>query len=264
MDVEIKTIPVSKIETNNGQLAGLPKNPRFIRDDKYEKLKRSIDEFPEMLSLRELVVYQLESGNYIIVGGNMRFRACKELKYRDMRCKVFPKDTPIEQLKEFAIKDNISYGSYDWDALANEWNQDVLEDWGMDVDLAIGDGDLDNNEIDGGKYTAKIDTPIYEPSETPPKINELIDTAKFKELIKEINDSQLGNEEKEFLILSAHRHLVFDYSKVADYYASSSEDMQRLMENSALVIIDFEKAIEDGFVKLSESIINQYTEEHGT
>jgi len=90
------------------------------------------------------------------------------------------------------------------------------------------------------KYTGKIETPIYEPKNTKPHI-----------------------EEKMFLIDAARRHNVFNYEKIADYYAHSNPEMQKLMEMSALVIIDFEKAIELGYVKLCEDIKNQYLEDYG-
>lgn len=113
------------------------------------------------------------------------------------------------------------------------------------------------------KYTNKIEAPIYEPKNTKPHILELCDKSKTHRLIKEIDASSLSFEEKTFLIDAARRHTVFNYEKIADYYAHSSKEMQHLMERSALVIIDFEKAIEYGYVKLCEDIKNQYLQEYG-
>ena len=100
------------------------------------------------------------------------------------------------------------------------------------------------------KYTNKIQAPIYEPKNKKPHILELVDKSKTHRLIKEIEASSLSYEEKTFLLDAARRHNVFNYEKIADYYAHSSKEMQHLMERSALVIIDFEKAIEYGYVKL--------------
>lgn len=112
------------------------------------------------------------------------------------------------------------------------------------------------------KYTNKIQAPIYEPKNKKPHILELIDKSKTHRLIKEIEASSLSYEEKTFLIDAARRHNVFNYEKIADYYAHSSKEMQQLMERSALVIIDFEKAIEYGYVKLCDEIKKQYLEEY--
>ena len=116
---------------------------------------------------------------------------------------------------------------------------------------------------DDQKYSSKIEAPIYEPKNTKPHIMELCDKSKTHRLIKEIDQSSLSYEEKNFLIDAAKRHSVFNYEKIADYYAHSSIEMQKLMERSALIIIDFEKAIQYGFVKLCDEIKNQYLEDYG-
>lgn len=113
------------------------------------------------------------------------------------------------------------------------------------------------------KYTSKIKAPIYEPKNKKPHIMELCDKTKTLRLIREINNSGLSIEEKSFLLDAARRHNVFNYEKIADYYAHSSKEMQKLMEHSALVILDFEKAIELGYIKLSEEIKNQYLQQYG-
>ena len=114
---------------------------------------------------------------------------------------------------------------------------------------------------DEGQYTSKIKAPIYEPTGKKPHILELVDTAKTKQLIREIEQSNLPKEEKDFLIEAAKRHSVFHYERIAEYYAQSSKEMQELMEKSALVIIDFGKAIELGYVRLCEQIKNEYLEQ---
>ena len=125
-------IKLSLLEPNTGQLEGLPKNPRFFRDVRFQAPKRSIEESPEMLELRELLVYPLENGHYVIIGGNLRYRACRDLNYKEVPCKVIDKKTPVAKLREFAIKDNVSYGENDMDILLNEWNATELQDWGIE------------------------------------------------------------------------------------------------------------------------------------
>jgi len=113
------------------------------------------------------------------------------------------------------------------------------------------------------KYSSKIEAPIYEPKNAKPYILELVDKQKTHRLMREIDNSSLSIEEKTFLMDAARRHNVFNYEKIADYYAHSSKEMQNLMERSALVIIDFEKAIQLGYVKLCDEIRTQYLEEYG-
>lgn len=131
----ITMLPMSAIEINNGQLKGLPKNPRLIKNAKYDKLKESITNYPEMLAWRSLLVYPLDNGKYIIVGGNMRYRAMKELKHKEAPVFIIPKETPIEKIKAYTILDNNGFGEWDWDLLANEWDEVQLMDWGVDLPI---------------------------------------------------------------------------------------------------------------------------------
>lgn len=130
--MEIKQIPLRHLKCNEGQIEGLPTNPRQIDEEHLDKLKRSLQEAPEMLNLRELIVIP-HGKDYIVIGGNMRLRAAKELGLKELPCKVLPEDTPTEKLCEYTIKDNNSFGSYDWDILANEWDDLPLADWGVDM-----------------------------------------------------------------------------------------------------------------------------------
>jgi len=112
------------------------------------------------------------------------------------------------------------------------------------------------------KYSAKIEAPIYEPKGPKPHILTICNDAKTRALVREIDDSSLPEDEKAFLRLAATRHSVFNYETAANYYAHATPEMQQLMERSALVIIDFDSAIENGFVKLCEDIKTQFMEEY--
>lgn len=116
---------------------------------------------------------------------------------------------------------------------------------------------------DEQKYSSKIEAPIYTPKNKKPHLIELVDKSKTHRLMREIDSSNLPYDEKKFLIDSARRHSVFNYEKIADYYAHASPEMQKLMERSGLVIIDFDKAIQYGFVKVCDEIRKQYLEEYG-
>ena len=111
------------------------------------------------------------------------------------------------------------------------------------------------------KYSKKVSTPIYEPNRCPTNIYECYDNQKYLRMIRRIDASNLKDDEKAFLRLAASRHIVFNYEKIADYYVGASKEMQDLMERSALVIIDFDKAIELGFVQLNDKMKKLYEQE---
>jgi len=113
------------------------------------------------------------------------------------------------------------------------------------------------------KYNAKIEAPNYEPKNKQPHIVELYDKSKTHRLMREIENSNVTYDEKIFLMDAARRHNVFNYEKIADYYAHATPEMQKLMERSALVIIDFESAIENGYINICDEIRKQYLEEYG-
>lgn len=119
--MKIEKVKVSAIKSN-------PKNPRLIKDDKFFKLVKSVKEFPQMLELRPIVVNE----DMIVLGGNMRLKACIEAGYKEVTI-VKAKDLTPEQQNEFIIKDNVGFGEWDWDMLANEWNSEDLTEWGLDV-----------------------------------------------------------------------------------------------------------------------------------
>jgi site-specific DNA-methyltransferase (adenine-specific) len=138
-----------------------PNNPRLIKDDKFKKLVQSIKDFPEMLSIRPIVVNK----DMIILGGNMRFRACKEAGIKEIP--VIVTDLPEDKQREFLIKDNTSGGEWDWDMLANEWDTDELEAWGLDLPVFDikdeGEADDDNYDVpDGGIETDIVIGDIFE------------------------------------------------------------------------------------------------------
>jgi DNA methylase/ParB-like nuclease domain len=138
--MKIEKVKLSEIKPN-------PKNPRLIKDEKFKKLVKSIKDFPQMLELRPIVVDE----NNIILGGNMRFKALKEAGHTEVSI-VRANDLTNEQKDEFIVKDNVGFGEWDWDSLANEWEVDKLEEWGLDlpVDLSVQEeleAEEDNYEI---------------------------------------------------------------------------------------------------------------------
>jgi hypothetical protein len=113
---------------NINEIKPNPNNPRIIKDDKFKKLVKSIQDFPQMLELRPIVIDE----NNIVLGGNMRLKACIEAGLTDVPVKQ-AKELTEEQKKEFIVKDNVGYGEWDWSDLANNWETEELEEWGLDI-----------------------------------------------------------------------------------------------------------------------------------
>jgi hypothetical protein len=134
--MKLQNIRLDKLKPNAGQIAELPRNPRFIRDEKFAKLVKSIEDDPEMLSLRELIVYPLND-EFVIICGNMRYRAMKQIGYKEAPCKVLTIETPVEKLRAYAIKDNCNFGGWDEDDLGSMWDEIELETWGYDIPAPI-------------------------------------------------------------------------------------------------------------------------------
>lgn len=105
-----------------------PNNPRIIKDNKFKQLVKSIQDFPQMLELRPIVIDE----NNMVLGGNMRLKACIEAGLKDVPVKQ-AKDLTEEQKKEFIVKDNVGFGEWDWDDLANNWDVEELTEWGLDI-----------------------------------------------------------------------------------------------------------------------------------
>jgi len=113
-----------------------PKNPRLIKDDKFKKLVKSIQEFPDMLNKRPLIVFTDTDSKYVVLGGNMRLKALKELNYKEVPI-ILADEWTEEQKAEFLIKDNVGFGEWDWDSLANEWDTERLDEWGLDLPIIM-------------------------------------------------------------------------------------------------------------------------------
>lgn len=131
---------LSKIKNN-------PNNPRVIKDDKFQKLVKSISEFPKMMALRPIIV----TDDFVVLGGNMRLRALQELGYKEIPDDWIKKATELsdDEKRRFVITDNVGFGEHDWDMLANEWDSNELLDWGLDIpsfDDMKGFNDIDELE----------------------------------------------------------------------------------------------------------------------
>lgn len=244
--MKIEYVPIKSVKLN-------PANPRTIKDDSFKRLVKSLEECPDLFKARPLLCSK-RTGKLIVIGGNMRLRAAKELKYAEVPIIIMEGITE-DQEKEVAIKDNGAFGEWDYEALANEWSHLPLKEWGVTI---RDDWDIDSPEIgldeSEPNYSRKIEAPVYEPSGECPKIKDLLDESKTRTLREEIEATDIPKDVKAFLNKAADRHTIFHFQNIADYYAHAPATIQRLMEKSALVIIDFDKAIENGFVLFSKEM----------
>lgn len=146
--MKTELISIGKIKPNKD-------NPRIIKDDKFHKLVNSIKEFPQMLEIRPIVV----NDEMVVLGGNMRLKACKEAKLKEVPI-IIADNLTEQQQREFIIKDNISGGEWDWDVLDNEWNNEELEYWGIDIPIfnSEEDDEKTSQSIDDFNITIKCDS----------------------------------------------------------------------------------------------------------
>ena len=196
-------IDITKLEYNEGQIEGLSKNPRYLKESEHDKLKKSLTDSPEFLEYKPLMVYAMDNGNYVTICGNMRLRVANELRldghseFDTIPCVVLKSDTPIEKIKEYAIKDNVQAGNWDWDELANgEWETDDLQNWGVDCSfLNTDEDDTDIDELfeDAQNTESKvkdIKLSVHIPQELEDKVDEI------KEIIKSAVSEYEGVEIK--------------------------------------------------------------------
>jgi hypothetical protein len=230
-----------------------PNNARKHGKKNLDAIKGSIAKWGQVEALL------INENNNVIIGGNGRHHVLKEMGKKEV--KVLKLDLTEFEACALALALNRTSELAEWDTenLKQQLAQLDLGDFDLKgIGFEDGDFSLDDEEkksaSDDGTYTSKIAAPIYTPTGDKPAINDLFDSSKTSTLIKEINSLDLPKEEKTFLINAAYRHNVFNYQNIAEYYAHSSKEVQDLMEKSALVIIDYNKAIENGFIAMVNNL----------
>ena len=208
--------------------------------------------------------------NYLLITGHTRWEAAKRLKMKRIPC-IIASDLNKAKADAFRIADNkvAEYSTWDMTKLKEELSKIQLEDiefddMGFDNDFSIEKlglvdmpegSDGDDGEIETEKYSTKTNIPQYEIQGLNIKLSDCIDKQKYVELLKEIENSTVSDAQKKFLKLAATRHIRFIYKNIAEYYASTNSEMQRLMEHSALVIIDIDDAIRNGYARLTKEVM---------
>jgi hypothetical protein len=226
---------------NISEIKPYKNNPR-INDASVKGVAESIKQF----GFKQPIVIDADN---IIIAGHTRLKAAKELGLKKVPC-VIASDLSPEQIKAYRILDNKLAEKSEWDIELLNLELKELADFDFtEFDIDFNDS-LENDTE--SKYTNAINIPPYEKSETKPNLEELYDIEYVKKLIEDINKTNLSEPEKEFLICAAYRHARFNFKKIADYFAHSDVETQKLIEDSALVIVDIKKAIEKGWVDLTK------------
>lgn len=188
MAVEIKTVKLTDIKPN-------PDNPRVIKDDDFKALVKSLKELPEMTEAREIVV----NTDMVILGGNMRYRAMQQAGWDECVVKIV--DWPIEKQREFIIKDNVSRGEWDYDLLANDWDTDELEHWGLDTPEAWQDDtdsiSSDNDGNNEGELTAVAVVVAYDDIEALDRLTAIYELDRI-DLTPRVRE-ELTNQQKAYV-----------------------------------------------------------------
>ena len=229
-------------ELSVDELIPYENNPRK-NDEAVDKVALSISAF----GFKVPIVIDKDK---VIVTGHTRLKAAKKLGIKTVPC-IMADDLSEEQIKAFRLADNKVAEFSEWD---EEKLMKELESLEMDMTLYGFEFPEDSDETEDTTYSDATNVPQYEIQGETPELSDLLDDQKTNDLLEEISNSSLSFEEKEFLRKAAQRHLVFNYRKIAEYYANASEEMQALMEKSALVIIDYNDAIANGYSTLSQKV----------
>lgn len=230
------------------ELTPYEKNPRNNKEA-IDYVANSIKEF----GFKVPIVIDKDN---VIIAGHTRLQGAKKLGLKEVPC-IVADDLTEEQVKAFRLADN-KVGEYSkWDeTLLSEELENIFE---IDMsDFGFKDNEEEEKE---NPYTTKTDIPQYEITGEEPDISELVSEYKVQDLLEEIEKSKVTEEQKEFLRKAATRHYGFNYKNVAEYYAHQDKEMQELMEKSALVIIDIDNAIANGYVKLSGELDELFEED---
>lgn len=219
-------------------------------------------------------VWTAPDGSFWTIDGHGRLQALNELKAEGYEVPLLPYDL-IEAKDRKEAKEKLLIMNSRFGAITNEGLYNFA--FNDNIQINIPEMKLDypditmkvfvneyyrNNNGNNNIYTPKIKTPIYEPTGESPELSELFDTTKTDELINSINAANIPEDVKGFLILAAQRHLKFNYQNIAEYYCNATKEIQELFEKSALVIIDFDSAIENGYVELSKELMSIYEKDY--
>ena len=246
--VEIKSVPIS----------GLAYDPNNARKHSPQNLKAIATSLNKFGQRKPVVVH-----NGVIIAGNGTVEAARSLNWTEIIITEVPIDWDITTAKAFAIADNRTAELAEWDTPVLVEQLLEMEDEGFNLkEFGFDDGimeslqkDIDEaNDMQQQTYSNKMNVPQYEIVGEEPLLSELFNSSKADNLKQQILDANLPNDIKEFLLIATNRHIIFDYQKVAEFYPHQTFEIQQLMEESALVIIDADDAIRNGYANFLTTI----------
>jgi hypothetical protein len=239
-----------------------PSNARKHSERNIEAISNSLRLFGQ----RRAIVVQ--RNGMIVRAGNGTLQAARKLGWTEIAAVVVDDDNTTAA--QYAIADNRTAELAEWDtdalsSLLDQWEEDVQRQIGFDegdLEALLGEVEEEASSL-GEQYSRKIQAPIYEPKGNKPKIADLYDRIVTDKLQDKIQQQDLPDDIRQFLMAASERHTAFHFARIAEFYCHASEEVQRLMEESALVVIDFNQAIEQGYVQLTHRLQELAAREEG-
>ena len=249
----VLTLPLSQLVSNNGQIAGVPKNPRVIKDERYKALVERL-KANNLTGVLPLKVREIEGGQFVVLGGNQRLRALRELGAQDVSCIIVPQDAPAEVLREIVTLDNENDGENDWDALLSEWDADELKAWGLEV--PEDENDVDINELI--EHASGEDALKEYSQDTNYNLQRLYRSRCNDEITGKIEEGvkagQIRKEIADVLRCRATQCSIFNFDEITKYFRSkdASPLEKELLRRLYLVFVCPRELFEYGVVKINE------------
>ena len=249
--MKVEDVPLKKLKAD-------PKNARKHSEANIAAIEGSLRAFGQQKN-----IVALKDGT--VIAGNGTLVAATRLGWKSLAVVRFADE---KKARAFALADNRSAELAAWDeetlnATLDELKLEKFDLGSIGFDMSALGREEFKTEEQAPEYSQKMDTPLYTPKGEKPELKDLVAERKAAELVQKIKGSKVSEAEKTFLLKAATRHVVFDYQAIAEYYCHASREMQELMESSALVIIDFKKAVEEGYVVLSHELSSIYAASHG-
>ena len=252
-DLTIRKVKISSLTPD-------PQNARTHDVKNLTAIRNSLDAFGQR---KPIIVAKANDGSLVVVAGNGTLEAAKQLGWTDIAVAQVPDDWDADKARAYAIADNRTAELADWDKDqlaatlvdldAVGWSMSQLGFLPGDLEYTADQFDTDDLS-DGSIYTQDINIPQYQIVGERPTVDELTDETKADQLRVEIMSADVPEDVRDFLLAAANRHVVFNYRKIAEFYPHASADVQRLMEASALVIIDLDNAIRNGFANFTSRV----------
>lgn len=234
-NIQIQFVPIGECEFNEGQIPGVPGNPRKRTEERQKRLEVSIDELPELTTARAALVYK-HNGKYVVIGGNRRLEAQISLGRKEIPVIALPEGTSEKKLRRIALLDNEQTGENDWEMLLKDWDVSELKEWSIEIPKEFTREQKETEKLSEAQYKSMY----YEPKDIPGiELSDCIDMRKYREKVAYIESLNLPKKTKDLLKVFCHRFIRIDFESVANYYFfNASEEEKKGIERLRLVLLD--------------------------